>query len=156
MVLKREIVLITNSLSHSSFYKYVEPTGLTPFSDRARDRGLQALYVLLVRYSIPKMKDNKDAVNYSLDLPGLQEIREYILNYVRNVDPYEVTNVEKELDSIETFWNDRAEKASSLSYYNYNRDDDSLYKEDYKENSRFRMMNSMRSVESSVEVDVEE
>ena len=141
---------------HSSFYKYVEPTGLTPFSDRARDRGLQALYVLLVRYSIPKMKDNKDAVNYSLDLPGLQEIREYILNYVRNVDPYEVTNVEKELDSIETFWNDRAEKASSLSYYNYNRDDDSLYKEDYKENSRFRMMNSMRSVESSVEVDVEE
>ena len=65
-------------------------------------------------------------------------------------------NVEKELDSIETFWNDRAEKASSLSYYNYNRDDDSLYKEDYKENSRFRMMNSMRSVESSVEVDVEE
>lgn len=141
---------------HSSFYKYVEPTGLTPFSDRARDRGLQALYVLLVRYNIPKLKGNNDAVNFSLDLQGLSEIKKYITDYVELVDPYELSNVEKELSMIEKFWDNRAKRASTLSYYNYNRDEDSLYKDDYKENSRFRMMNSMRSVEPSVEVSVEE
>ena len=34
---------------HESFYKYVEPTGATPFSKPARDRALHAVVIALVR-----------------------------------------------------------------------------------------------------------
>ena len=66
---------------HSSFYKYVEATSITPFADRARDRALQTLYVILCRYYVPRLFRDKDAVNYSKDLPELRQIREYIFNY---------------------------------------------------------------------------
>ena len=54
---------------HSTLYRYVEATSLTPFSDRARDRGLQALYVSLCRYLISNLRQNAQAVNFELDIP---------------------------------------------------------------------------------------
>ena len=47
---------------HSGFYKYVEATSVTPFSDRARDRTMQALYVILCRNLINDLKGDKAAV----------------------------------------------------------------------------------------------
>lgn len=141
---------------HAAFYKYVEPTTLTPFSDRARDRGLQALYIMLARYTIPNLRKNEHACKYRKNMPELEDIRKYILDYVDSVDQEELDDVIIELNNIESEWENQAIRITDLVYYKYGSAENALYKEDFMENNRFRMMNSLRTVEPSIEVDVEE
>ena len=143
---------------HASFYRYVEATSITPFADRARDRALQTMYIILCRYHIPQLFRNQDAVNYSRDLPGLDEIRKYIFNYVNLVDPDELEHVQTEIEQIEETWEMHADRREELHYrYNkYTGQDKALYAPDYEESSRFRVLNTMRSVETTVKVKVRE
>lgn len=131
---------------HSGMYRYVEATSLTPFSDRARDRGLHTLFVILCRYLIDDLKDNNEAINFNRDSVEVQQIRKIILDYVAIVDPNELSCIELELDEIMELWEDRA--VGKLDYYNYSLDGDKkkLLRQDTVED-RFRTMNSMRSVE---------
>ena len=101
---------------HSSFYKFVESTSITPFSDRARDRVLQTLYVILCRYSIPKLFHDDDAVNYKKDMPELVAIRNYIYDYVNKVDPGELENVKYEISMIEEEWEEKRGRNNSFKY----------------------------------------
>jgi len=140
---------------HAGFYKYVESTSVTPFSDRARDRTLQALYVTLCRNLLPILSDDKSAERFRRDMNGLKEIREYILNYVSSVDPDEVLNVEADIDEIEYEWEQKANRRGRPLRYKktkYVSQDEALFEPDYCENSRFRILNTMRSVETSITV----
>ncbi len=143
---------------HSSFYKFVEATSVTPFADRARDRALQTLYVILCRYTIPCLRKDTDAINFNRDLDGLNWVRNYILDYVSVVDPDELENVRKEIEEIEEVWADKTYRRDKLRYRNskYTRKEDSLFDDDYDEKSRFRVLNTMRSVETTVNVIVKE
>lgn len=143
---------------HASFYKYVEATSITPFADRARDRALQTLYVILCRYFVPNLFFNGEAKNFHRSIPELQKVREYIFNYVSTVDPDELDNVKKEIFEIEEEWEERASRREELKYKNskYQSRDKSLFDPDYEEESRFRVLNTMRSVETTVKVKVRE
>ena len=52
---------------HESFYKHVEPTGLTPFSAPARERALHAVIITLIRNFEEKLSGDKDAKNFSCE-----------------------------------------------------------------------------------------
>lgn len=140
-------------LYHSSLYRYVEATSLTPFADRARDRALQALYIILCRYFVNKLRTNEDAKNFRKNMSGLDKVRNYIFDYVSVVDPDELENVKKEIEEIETEWESIAISNTKLIYFRAYNDSETLFKEDIKDGNRFRMMNSMRSVEPTVEVE---
>ena len=129
---------------HSALYRYVEATSLTPFADRARDRGLHALYVSLCRYLVPGMLSNDSAVNYDPENPEVKKIQSIILNYVETVDPGELDSVMEELQDIEDAWNVAA--TGTLVYRSF-KNEKRLLKGD-TENDRFRTMNSMRSVDA--------
>lgn len=143
---------------HESFYKFVESTSLTPFSDRARDRALQALYVIMCRNMIPALSGNHDAIHYQKNMPELNTIREYILSYVNQVDPREYDHVAEDLDEIETIWEEKCSRRNKLSYRytKYCDPDQVLFDPDYYEDSRFRVLNTMRSVETTVTVFTDE
>jgi hypothetical protein len=144
---------------HGSFYKFVESTSVTPFSVRARDRALQALYVILCRYMIPRLKSDNSAVNFKRKLPELDAIRDYIKNYVQRVDPDELKDVERDLENIEIEWENKAENRNNTLKYRknkYSKPGETLFEADYNENSRFRVLNSMRSVETMVNIIVKE
>ena len=69
------------------------------------------------------------------------------------VDPDEYENVEEEIREIELEWEELAMENPNMTY----RKDQyqkipALFRNDYEEDSRFRVMNSMRSVETSVQV----
>ena len=138
---------------HEAFYKFVEATSVTPFAERARDRALQTLYIILCRYYINELTDNGSAGKYRRSLQGLKEIREYILKYVSMVDPDEYENVDEELNGIELEWEELAKENPDMTY---RRDPYQikpyLFKADYEEDNRFRVMNSMRSVENTIQV----
>lgn len=138
---------------HEAFYKYVEATSVTPFAERARDRALQTLYVTLCRFYIDSLRDNRSAGNFKIGLKGTEEISQYILNYVLKVDPDEYENVLEELQDIETEWDDKASKNDVLLYHKDQfSKEEALFSDDYDETNRFRVLNSMRSVETSVQV----
>lgn len=128
---------------HSALYRYVEATSLTPFSDRARDRGLHALYVSLCRYLIENLRGNSQAINYRSDNPEVQRVEKIIIDYVRRVDPNELAAVMDELKDIQNAWNIAA--TGSLVYKS-RKNEKKLLKSD-TDNDRFRTMNSMRNVD---------
>ena len=128
---------------HSALYRYVEATSLTPFSDRARDRGLHALYVSLCRYLVSSLRGNADAINYNPEDPEVRKVEEYIRDYIRVVDADELTAAEDELRDIKMEWD--IEAAGSLEYKSYGGNRDLLKSDDA--DSRFRTMNSMRNVD---------
>ena len=123
--------------------KYVEATSLTPFSDRARDRGLQALFVILCRYFCPELLPDDAACNFRPDFPGVKKAEEIIYRYVNTVDEREKEKVLHEIKDIEKKWQDKAE-TGSLWYRKKGKP--SLLQPDTADD-RFRIMNSMRSVE---------
>lgn len=129
---------------HSALYRYVEATSLTPFADRARDRGLHALYVSLCRYLVPGMLNNNAAVFYDSSNPKIREIQSMVLDYIEKVDPGEIDAAMEELQDIEDAWDIAA--TGSLVYRSF-KNEKKLLKGD-TENDRFRTMNSMRSVDA--------
>lgn len=131
---------------HSAMYRYVEASSLTPFSDRARDRGLQALFVTLCRYLIKDLRVNSSAGNFNPESKEVLKIEQIIKDYVKNVDKRELENVELELKDIKDEWYKRI--VGELYYKEYSKEEkNSLLKADIDEEDRFRTMNSMRSVE---------
>ena len=136
---------------HSALYRYVEATSLTPFADRARDRGLQALYVSLVRYCCKGMLSNSGAGNYDKNREDIKYIESEILNYASSVDPQEMAGIKNDLEDIEDTWQEMADE--NLVYRkNGTAPNIALLQRDSDEMSRFRMMNSMRSVDSECNV----
>lgn len=128
---------------HTAMYRYVEATSLTPFSDRARDRGLHALFVSLCRYLVSGLLHNGDAINFDANDPKVREIEQLILDYVKTVDPEELSYVKDELKIISDLWEDAA--VGTLVYRSF-KNEKSLLKGD-TEDDRFRTMNSMRNVD---------
>lgn len=143
---------------HASFYKYVEATSITPFADRARDRALQTMYVILCRYTVPGLFKDKDAINYTRNMQGLDAVRDYIFNYVKRVDPDELENVKREISDIEEEWENRCAHQEKFVYKRgkYTKESECLFDADYEEDSRFRVLNTMRSVETNVLVTIKE
>jgi hypothetical protein len=95
---------------HSTLYRDVEPTSVTPFASRARDRALHAVLVALVRHLSPGMLDsaqiNPDA------LAEAQDLIEAIVQRASEVDPQE-TAVRTELLRRLDIW----ERRSPRSYW---------------------------------------
>lgn len=84
---------------HESFYRSVEPSSITPFSLPARIRALNAVLVAMVRHTlkIEGIQDEDGPVCFKSNLPGVQEIQDFVLNRVRLIDPAEASEVEKDI-----------------------------------------------------------
>jgi hypothetical protein len=72
---------------HESFYRYVEPTGATPFSKPARERSLKALLVAMIRNSEPSLAYEKDASKFTVAqyADTIEKIKSYIIARSTNI-----------------------------------------------------------------------
>ena len=59
---------------HSALYRQVESTSVTPFSARARDRGLHAVVVALARLLVPSLRENRAAADIDKHAEAIREI----------------------------------------------------------------------------------
>lgn len=59
---------------HGALYRSVEPTSVTPFSSRARDKGLEGVLTSLVRQGNPAMSSESAAENLDVTDPWLAEV----------------------------------------------------------------------------------
>lgn len=72
---------------HESFYRFVEPTGATPFSKPARERALHAVLTAILRQRTGLCED-KDAINFNKEYFAdiIAEIESYIENRIQNIN----------------------------------------------------------------------
>lgn len=131
---------------HQAFYRYVEPTTVTPFSGPARERALHAVLVTLVRHIAGLSRDNQ-AKEFTKDLGELQEIRRLILERVRSVMPREVDATTRDLDDLIEQWSRLTSSDGALSYSNQ-RDRHLLFPAGRKRDLYWETLQSMRSVDA--------
>ncbi|MQY15797.1 hypothetical protein SRB5_59880 [Streptomyces sp. RB5] len=103
---------------HSALYREVESTSVTPFSARARERGLHAVVVALARILIPQARDNDAAGRvhtYEQRLRG-EEVKGVLVNRVRAIDPAEAEAVAADFDEFVDWWCAEAEIHGGLFF----------------------------------------
>ena len=116
---------------HSSLYRDVEATSVTPYSSRARDRALHAVLVALVRHLLPDLRTSPRLTDHLLE--DIRKLASRITARAEHIDSEESKALNAELEEIierwnkrsplKTYWNDRqintsllisAEKAAEL------------------------------------------
>jgi hypothetical protein len=64
---------------HTALYRFVEPTSVTPFSSRARDKGLAGVLASLVRQGDPALAPEPAAKDFNPTDPWVQEVIEQVV-----------------------------------------------------------------------------
>ncbi|WP_166029042.1 helicase-related protein [Streptomyces chilikensis] len=102
---------------HSALYREVESTSVTPFSSRARERGLHAVVVALARILIPEAADNAAAGHIERYKDRLyEEILPLLRDRVRSVNDEEVKNTEKDFEDFVEWWHGTAAANGGLYF----------------------------------------
>ncbi|RII32959.1 helicase [Clostridium chromiireducens] len=146
---------------HQTFYKYVEPTSITPFSEQARERALHAVFISMVRH-ILKLNGNEDAKIFKNNIEGLDKIKDFIFKRAEELDNSQEKDItiktKKELNEIISKWIDKIDTANSdeeVHYYSKKADKNLLvpYLEDDYRNS-FPTMQSMRNIDNQAGAEI--
>ncbi|MET8334070.1 helicase-related protein [Streptosporangium canum] len=102
---------------HSALYRQVEATSVTPFSARARDRGIHAVVIGLARLLIPEARPKHAAALIADFEDRLREICDIVLDRVESVaNEAERAATAKQIDEVINQWLDRAENEPGLVY----------------------------------------
>jgi hypothetical protein len=110
---------------HESFYRFVEPTGATPFSKPARDRALHAVVISIIRNICEKLTDDNEAGNFNKEdyIEQTEKIKKYILDRTRQIANRnsldmidDSKKIESEIDMFFDKW-ERLASANSEMFY---------------------------------------
>ena len=155
---------------HESFYRYVEPTGVTPFSEPARKRALHAVIISLIRHNYFETDEELRSFNKNDYDEEMKELSDYVVSRMDDINSrlsYEISDnndeVREEIDIIYEKINRLVEHANheKIEYGNimgFKKPD--MYRilkpfgVDEEEYDSFNTMTSMRNVEAMVNVNV--
>ncbi|MFD8044193.1 helicase-related protein [Streptomyces chartreusis] len=102
---------------HSALYREVESTSVTPFSARARERGLHAVIVALARIMIPAARRNESAGKVESYVDVLEgRIKSVLMDRVSAVTPEETDAVSQSFDEFVEWWRKEASNHSGLLF----------------------------------------
>lgn len=137
---------------HGSFYRFVEPTSVTPWAYQARRRALRAALVILVRHGIG-FSSNGSASSFDDQSATVQKAIDLLLSHVRLADHREAASVEAELRSAAADWATRAQAPGAvLKYQSSQHPAERLLKNFGEDGIGWATMHSMRSVEQGVRI----
>lgn len=138
---------------HQSVYRDVEPTSVTPFASRARDKALHSALVSMLRQASEGLHEVPN--HHELTADNVSDVLDFIESRVAHVDPDEIAAVTSELDQLLSEWIEREPK-----HYKRDADPDSALLQSAELASQraaqgklrspaWPTMNNMRSVEAS-------
>lgn len=87
---------------HESFYRFVEPTGATPFSRPARERALHAVLVSMMR-QMAGMSEDKDAINFDEEYfaETTKKIETFVIDRVTGINERTEGQAKDDIDEIQ-------------------------------------------------------
>ena len=102
---------------HSMMYRHVEASSVTPFSSRARDKALHAIFIGLVRLLDPHMANNEGARNFDPASSVVIAVKDYLLERVSQGDAEEIEDARQQIQAIIDGWlEQKARHANALKY----------------------------------------
>ena len=86
---------------HESFYRFVEPTGATPFSRPARERALHAVLISMMR-QMTGMSEDKDAINFDKEYfeETIRKIEGFVIERVKGINTRADGQAKDDVDEI--------------------------------------------------------
>lgn len=157
---------------HQSYYRYVEPTGVTPFSTPAIERALHSVIVGMLR-NISELSSEKSAANFNIDKYSneIKYIKDYILNRYKSImnrmgekNTNNIKKIIKEFDQFIENWEIQSQNYKDNFVYGYKymvshpkKEDGRLLKSfnsDRNDLSAIDTLTSMRNVDSSIKGNV--
>ena len=87
---------------HDSFYRYVEPSSITPFTYQARSRAIHAVVICAIRHSVAGLLANHEAINFDPESDNIKRVIQQIKNRCgQSINNKAVINeVNKNIDDV--------------------------------------------------------
>ena len=91
---------------HDSFYRYVEPSSITPFTYQARSRAIHAVVICAIRHSVAGLLANHEAINFDPESDNIKRVIQQIKNRCgQSINNKAVINeVNKNIDDVVNTW----------------------------------------------------
>ncbi len=140
---------------HSSFYRFVEPSSLTPFTQQVRNRALHAALVTAVRHGEHGLIDNTDAEQFNNKRPEVAKIVKHLKLRIKFALAGSKKNAEEvceHLDRLIVDWETETLTATNLRYKQYDNSTEGLlapFEGQKSSSGLWKTLNSMRSVEKT-------
>lgn len=141
---------------HESFYRFVEPTSVTPYTFQARRRALHAGLVISLRHSLYKLRDNSSALSFDPSDPVTHKV---ILDFTKRCmqsDPDKGEEIKNHIQQLVEQWQELAANCMAecrqLSYQCRDNDRSAsrlLYNHGDNIQGLWPTLHSMRNVEST-------
>ncbi|MEV0950866.1 helicase-related protein [Promicromonospora sp. NPDC050249] len=137
---------------HGSFYRFVEPTSVTPWALQARRRALRSALVIIARHAIG-WSSNDDAALFDSESVQVKKAISLLLDHIAIADPREAKATELELRAAAADWSMRAKDKRLPLKYESRRDPKERLLKNFGDNAQgWATMHSMRSVDKSVRI----
>jgi hypothetical protein len=107
---------------HSMLQRYVDPVSLTPFSERALDRALHAVFISMIRMKLKELSGRENANLFSKSNPKVQSVISALQSRFKDVENSGTSNDDftrftNEIDKIIDWWNFMKEESNgNLAY----------------------------------------
>lgn len=141
---------------HESFYRFVEPTSVTPFTYQARRRALHAALVIALRHSCDFLRDNDAAGEFDPSNNCVRQVIDELKARCRSADPERADETSIHLDALVKAWYQESRRCKALrvglAYQVPSKDkvkERLLYTYDDKFTGLWVTLNSMRNVENT-------
>lgn len=141
---------------HESFYRFVEPGSITPYTHQSRKRALHAALVIAVRHSVPAMAANDKAGVFDPENPAIAKVIETLSHRCGKASPEMAKTISMHLDNLAAEWKSFAESCrQNRQRLCYEERDDRknserlLYMHEARIRGLWPTLNSMRQVQQS-------
>lgn len=140
---------------HDGFYRFVEPSSVTPFTYQARKRALHAALVIAIRHSNIGFLSNNSAGDFDKDSDKVKKVIKALKmrceNAISNNDTKQ--QMQKHIDTLINEWSNEVsyceENRIKMVYYENDRSSQNLLCNFDQESGSWKTLQSMRNVENS-------
>ncbi|MDQ7085320.1 MAG: helicase-related protein [Sulfurovum sp.] len=146
---------------HDSFYRFVEPSSLTPFTFQARSRALHSALVIAIRHSDIGLSCNDKAGELNMESDEVKKVikeMKYRCTLAIGNNKEIIKKVENHIDKLLKEWENEADYCKKnkikLVYNSKDRGSNNLICNFEEKNGLWQTLQSMRNVESSALVKI--
>jgi hypothetical protein len=141
---------------HEAFYRFVEPTSVTPFTYQARTRALHAALVIAIRHAGHYLQADNQAGQFSSDHDYVKKIVEALKQRCKQADPERAAETASHIDRLVEQWHaEAAHCLASKRWLNYQAPDNDksanrlIHNHDDQIKGLWPTLQSMRNVENT-------
>lgn len=146
---------------HEAFYRFVEPSSVTPFTYQARLRALHAALVIAVRHASDRYTANDRAQAFDHADPEVVKVVDVLIRRCREADPHRGDETAVHIHRLVEQWQDAVRRATDqkqgLVYEGSDRDRRQmrlLYGHEDRCKGEWPTLNNMRNVENTALVKI--